>query len=393
MLYLFLAGHRDALIERCRHKVAHRASPSWPEGMHHGIPRFIDQLIKTLRLDAAGAAQQSLDTSGPADGTPQPSEIGTTALRHGVELLQYGYTVEQVVHDYGDLCQAITDLAIEKNEPIRVDEFRTFNRCLDNAIADAVMEFSSQHDLDIEDTRKQEVNQKLQFLTHEMSNHLSSAMLALKAMKTGKVGLNGTTGDVLGRSLMGLRELLDGALAGMQVTAGSVPSDQLFPVDKFIAEIEVSASLLAEIGHCQLSILVRGTDLALLGDRDMLKSAVINLLQNAFKFTAPGTTVQLNVYADRDRIRIQVLDRCGGLPPGTGDQLFTPFTQLHEDKSGMGLGLAISRRIVQAHHGVISVHNHEGMGCAFTIDLPRHTCPAPDPVLSNPSQPQSGDWV
>ncbi len=236
----------------------------------------------------------------------------------GGELLQHGYTVEQVVHDYGDLCQAITDLAIEKGEPIGVDEFRTLNRCLDNAMADAVMEFSSKRDLDREDTQMQAFNQKLQFLTHEMSNHLSGAMLALKAMKTGKVGLNGATGDVLGRSLMGLRELLDGALAGIHITAGPGPADRLFPVDPFIAEIELSASLLAEIGHCQLSILIRGTDLALMGNRDMLKSAVINLLQNAFKFTAPGTTVQLNVYPDRERIRIQVLDRCGGLPPGTG---------------------------------------------------------------------------
>jgi signal transduction histidine kinase len=382
MLHLFLADHRDALIERCRLKVALRASRSLPDGLYHGIPLFIDQLIKTLRLEAVGAAQQSLDTSGPADGTTLPSEIGTSALRHGGELLQHGYTVEQVVHDYGDLCQAITDLAIEKGEPIGVDEFRTLNRCLDNAMADAVMEFSYQRDLDIDDRRKQEVNQKLQFLTHEMSNHLSGAMLALKAMKTGKVGLNGATGDVLGRSLMGLRQLLDGALASIHVTAGLAPSDQRFPVDQFIAEIEVSASLLAEIGHCQLSVLIRGTDLALVGDRDMLKSAVINLLQNAFKFTAPGTTVQLNVYPDRDRIRIQVLDRCGGLPTGAAGQLFTPFTQLHEDKSGMGLGLAICKRIVQANHGVVSVHNHDGIGCAFSIDLPRHTWPAPGPDVN-----------
>ncbi len=377
MLHLLLADNRDALIERCRLKVAHRASPPmlW-EGMNRGIPVFLDLLIQTLRLEQAGAAKQSLAVSGPADGNPAHSQIGTTASQHGQELAQHGYTVDQVVHDYGDLCQAITDLAIEKNEPIGVNEFRTLNRCLDNAIADAVMEFSDQRELDIEDGRMQGVKQKLEFLTHEMSNHLNGAMVALKAMKTGKVGLNGATGDVLGHSLMGLRELLDGALARMHVTAGHAPSGQLFPLAPFMAEIETSASPLAEIGHCQLSVLIRGTDLALMGERDMLKSAVVNLLQNAFKFTAPVTTVQLNVYPDRDRIRIQVLDRCGGLPPGAAGQLFTPFTQLHQDKSGMGLGLAICKRIVQANHGIVSVHNHEGMGCAFTIDLPRHTWPA-----------------
>lgn len=54
-------------------------------------------------------------------------------------------------------------------------------------------------------------------------------------------------------------------------------------------------------------------------------------------------------------------------------KLLTPFAQFHQDKSGRGLGLAICKRIVQANHGVVSVHNHEGMGCAFTIDLPRYT--------------------
>ena len=70
----------------------------------------------------------------------------STATLHGRELLDGGYTIDQVVHDYGDLCQAITDLAFERNWPIQVDEFRTLNRCLDNGIADAVTEFTAQRD-------------------------------------------------------------------------------------------------------------------------------------------------------------------------------------------------------------------------------------------------------
>jgi hypothetical protein len=67
------------------------------------------------------------------------SEIGTSAVAHGASLLGLGYTVDQVVHDYGDLCQSITDLAFERDAPFSVEEFRTLNRCLDNAIADAVL--------------------------------------------------------------------------------------------------------------------------------------------------------------------------------------------------------------------------------------------------------------
>ncbi|MDB5729026.1 MAG: putative histidine kinase [Noviherbaspirillum sp.] len=90
---------------------------------------------------------QSREISGPAGGIkPFLSEIGKTATEHGRELLQMGFTIDQVVHDYGDLCQSIADLAYELHEPFEIDEFRTLNRCLDNGIADAVTEFSYRRD-------------------------------------------------------------------------------------------------------------------------------------------------------------------------------------------------------------------------------------------------------
>jgi hypothetical protein len=57
------------------------------------------------------------------------SEIAGTAAHHGSELLLRGFPVDQVVHDYGDLCQAITGLAFEQKAPIQADEFKTLNRC------------------------------------------------------------------------------------------------------------------------------------------------------------------------------------------------------------------------------------------------------------------------
>ena len=55
-----------------------------------------------------------------------------------------GFTVSQVVHDYGDVCQSITDLALQLNAPINVEDFRTLNRCLDDAIASAVTEHTDE---------------------------------------------------------------------------------------------------------------------------------------------------------------------------------------------------------------------------------------------------------
>jgi hypothetical protein len=138
------------LIDRCRAKVAQRVAPeATKDELEHGIAHFLDQLIATLKVEQTAQPMRSRRISGPSGGgggKPGFSEIGDAAAKHGRELLQHGFTVDQVVHDYGDLCQAITDLAFERNAPFDTDEFRALNRCLDNAIADAVTEFNYQRD-------------------------------------------------------------------------------------------------------------------------------------------------------------------------------------------------------------------------------------------------------
>ena len=72
--------------------------------------------------------------------------MSRVATEHGSNLLQMGFTVGQVVHDYGGLCQAITELAVDLSEPISPANFHTLNRCLDDAIAEAVTEYSRQRE-------------------------------------------------------------------------------------------------------------------------------------------------------------------------------------------------------------------------------------------------------
>ena len=143
MLHSFLTTNRALLIERCRATAAARGQPDRNESeSSHGIPRLLDQLIETLIIEQTAESARSRALSGISGGGT-PSEIGDTATLHSRELLKRGFTFEQVVRDYGNLCQAVTDLAFETHAPIEVDEFRTLNRCLDNAIAGAVVEFSA----------------------------------------------------------------------------------------------------------------------------------------------------------------------------------------------------------------------------------------------------------
>jgi signal transduction histidine kinase len=379
VLHEFLASSRVELIDRCRTKVGQRVAPKPTDAeLEHGIPLFLNQLIKTLQMEQTSKPLQSRRVSGPAGGggTPVLSEIGETAARHGRELLQHGFTVDQVVHDYGDLCQAVTDLAFENRWSIEIDEFRTLNRCLDNAIADAVTEFSYQRDFLVEDRGVKALNERLGFLAHELRNLIQSATLAVSAIKAGNVGLAGATGAVLDRSLIGLRNLIDRSLADVRVTAGMPPRHQLVSVADFIAEIRLSASLEAETRGCGFIVFTVDPALAVDADRDMLLSAVGNLLQNAFKFTEHDTEVSLSAYSSADRIVIDVEDHCGGLPPGDAEKMFVAFSQAGADRSGLGLGLSICRRSVAANNGVLSVRDVPGSGCVFTIDLPRHSLPS-----------------
>jgi signal transduction histidine kinase len=384
MLHEFLAAHRVELIERCRSKVARRPAPKASQDeLEHGIPLFLDQLIKTLRVEQTAEPLRSRKVSGPSGGggTPVMSEIGETAALHGRELLQRGFTVEQVVHDYGDLCQAVTDLAVEADAPIGIDEFRTLNRCLDNAIAMAVTEFSYQRDLVVSDKQVHEFNERLGFFAHELRNLLSTAMLALASIKLGNVGLGGSTGALLERSLLELRHLIDRSLADVRITAGLPMQSQLFSLADFIAAVKMSASLEAQVKECTLVVSAVDPRLAVDGDRELLFSAVGNLLQNAFKFTQPHTEVTLNAYADAERILIDGEDKCGGLPKDV-ETLFHSFTQAAPDRSGLGLGLSIARRSVEANHGFLKVRDVPGSGCVFTIDLPRRELPRPRLVVN-----------
>jgi diguanylate cyclase (GGDEF)-like protein len=122
--------------------VAGRSGPKLPHPeLVHGVPIFIDQLIKTLKIEQSPDSQHAhLEPDHERNGAD--SDVGATAILHGRDLLEEGFTLEQVIRDYGDVCQAVTSLAAEAGEPILAEEFRTFNRLLDDAMAAAVTEYS-----------------------------------------------------------------------------------------------------------------------------------------------------------------------------------------------------------------------------------------------------------
>jgi signal transduction histidine kinase len=353
MLYEFITTHREDIVARTRDRVRGRPWPSVSDReIEHGVPLFLTQLSETLRLEAT------------VDPFPKDA-IGSSATRHGAELLAAGFNVAQVVHDYGDICQAITEIAVEQHSPITVEEFRTLNRCLDTAIAQAVAE----HARLTARRRSEEEIERLGQAAHELRDLLNGALLAFHALKRGTVAVNGNTSAVLGRSLTSLRDVVDRTLSEVRLAAGTQRRERL-SVTALVDEIAATGILHAEYREIRFTVAAVDPALALDGDPQLLTSAVMNLLQNAFKNTPAGGAVTLRAHAQGERLIVEIQDECGGIPASKRD-LFQAFGDRRgTDRSGLGLGLSIARQAVRAHGGDIHIRNMPGTGCVFAIDVP-----------------------
>jgi hypothetical protein len=194
-LGIFINEHRDELIGLCRARVAARSSPPPLDAEidSSGVPLLLTQLSKELNWNAH-----------------QADHIRASARTHGCDLLMRGFTIDQVVRDYGDVCQSITALAIATNTAISVQDFRTLNRCLDDAIAGAVMEFTREQD------------RSLGAELRELWSLVNAASAAFEVLQSGSVGVDGSTGAVVRRSIEALRAYVARREAGASTVAGAM---------------------------------------------------------------------------------------------------------------------------------------------------------------------------
>jgi hypothetical protein len=210
VLHEFLVSNRNELIRRCLVKVSQRDSPPASSGLQYGVPLFLAQVVEALRGEELNLAPQAAASA----------ENRRTAALHGRALLDEGYTVDQVVHGYGDICQAVTELAKEMNAPVTVGEFHTFNRLLDNAIADAVASYGRHQDVSINARGVQDLHERMGTLADQQRQILETALKALDALKIGNIGLMGATGTLLEDSLLKLRDLIDKSLPEIRLSTG-----------------------------------------------------------------------------------------------------------------------------------------------------------------------------
>jgi signal transduction histidine kinase len=361
----FIRTHRAEILARARSRVKGRNAPAATETeLTQALPSFLDQLGEALRK---ASASEGMDHA----------EITSTASAHGGQRFQQGLSVGQVVHDYGDLCQVITGLAVEQKVALSVDDFRTLNLCLDDAIAGAVTSFTQHRDHAIAG----EGTERLGVLAHEMRNVLGAAILSFASIKKGIVAPGGSTSAVHDRCLMRMHALIDRSLADVRLDAG-MQNLEAIPVWEVLEEAEITGSMIAQTREISFVVTTIAQDVQVEADRQILAAMIANLLQNAFKFSPRGSTVHLRATYSGDRVLIDIEDQCGGLPPGKTESLLRPFSQQGADRTGLGLGLSICLKAARAIAGELRIRDLPGIGCVFVIDLPRLRPGAPARVVA-----------
>ena len=207
------------------------------------------------------------------------------------------------------------------------------NQWLDAAIAGAVTMYARESQRARLDEVKERGNERVGFLFHELRNLVNTAILAFEVLKTGQAGLAASNGAVLDRSLMGLRDLIARSLDEVRLTR-AVNRTRIL-VSEFIDEVAAAARLAANARGIALVVRSVHDELAIEADRQILAAVVGNLLQNAFKFTRPHTTVTVSATASADRVIIDVQDECGGLQ-GAMDGKRSPPRSISKVPTGPG---------------------------------------------------------
>jgi hypothetical protein len=202
-LQKFLVDNRLELIERTQAKVATRRFPQPSEAeVKHGVPVFLSQLGMVL---SEQDRQEERDPAKGRESNPVANaQIVRSAALHGQDLRKLGFTIEQVVRGYGDVCQAVTELAGRQGATLTITEFHTLNRCLDNAIAGAVASWEEEQNKALTDAEG-----RLALFRRKLLSLVGAATACAEALLAGQVGSGSTTAAVFRNCLVEMRSVVD----------------------------------------------------------------------------------------------------------------------------------------------------------------------------------------
>jgi signal transduction histidine kinase len=224
----------------------------------------------------------------------------------------------------------------------------------------------------------------LAMLAHELRNPLAPIHNAVQLMRRKPAAdpLVARSREIIERQLAHLTRLVDDLLDVSRITRGKINlAKEVIDLPTLVARaVETAQPLIEEHGH-ELTVEIPSDTVAVLGDPTRLTQALANVLSNAAKYTDPGGRITISARPDGPEIEVRVRDTGIGIPAELLPLIFNLFTQLDHSagraQSGLGIGLALVRRLIEMHGGSVTAHsNGPGQGSEFVIRLPLHTMDA-----------------
>ena len=182
--------------------------------------------------------------------------------------------------------------------------------------------------------------------------------------------------EVMLEEAVRMGRIVDDMLTLARADAGEIPIERA-PVylDEVVADAARTAKPLAEQRGVALDLEPSPEAIEVVGDEDLLRRAVLNLVDNAIKYTEPGGTVRARAVCDSGGARVEIEDTGPGIAPADRERIFERFYRIDKarsrDAGGAGLGLSIVRWAAEAHGGRVDLASEPGAGSRFSLVLPR----------------------
>ena len=209
-------------------------------------------------------------------------------------------------------------------------------------------------------------------VSHELRTPLSALQATLENLIDGVQPADPATLEAMHEQVARLGRMVTQLLDLSRMEADEAPLNKCsFAVASLLRRVREEASLRAPKGF-DLEASATPADLELVADEERIHQVMTNLVDNAIRFSPPGGSVRVSATAQNGSVRFEVADEGPGIPADQRSRVFERFYSLDEARSGggPGLGLAISRWIVEMHGGEISADEAATGGCLIVVDLP-----------------------
>lgn len=361
-LATLLKDQRDALLSCWRHQVRQLESARQLDTptLNDHIPLLLDELASAVRSNSGQTIPEAL-TEGCSPA-------------HGLQRVQDGFDIQEVVAEYNILRGCIHDLAVENGINLQGKLFHIINRTLDNAIGSAVQTFATQRALDVQQRRED----YLAFVAHDLRTPLNAISLAGRVLEL-TLPARGAGADTvqmlktLRRNVQNLEGLVDKVLkenANLQTESGIKIERREFDLWPLVEDLTHDLHPVAGTDSTQLINEVPD-DLVIYADASLLRRVFQNLIANAIKYTPRGAIKIGAQNLDASGVtECWVSDNGAGIPKELLDTVFDKGQTDQENAGGMGLGLAIVKAFTEAHSGTVEVESEEGVGSTFRFSLP-----------------------